>query len=65
MKAQQEARLLVAALGDTGKPAHQNPTLVELLQTHSYNSNIDMWKIFMENFFFLIIEVNCSAVCFF
>lgn len=25
MKAQQEARLLVAVLEDTGRPAHQNP----------------------------------------
>lgn len=33
----------------------------KLLQAHSYNSNIDIWKIFMQNFFFLIIVGSYSG----
>jgi len=36
----------------------------KLLWAHSYNSNIDIWKIFTENFFFLITVGNCSGVGF-
>lgn len=41
MKAQQEAKLLVAVLIDTGKPAHQNPPSVG----HSYKPPVTTVKI--------------------